>query len=335
MTAHEMSHLSFFNKKEKNMTKDLTWCLEDMRQKIGIEPQSSSDLKMSGDLERFMVKDDSSRKQNGAIVFFSDGGYWAQNWKTGETCHGNPQGLHSFSPAQAQLRRKEIAEAKRLRVKEDKARHEKLRERADEIFHSCRIKTGAEGQTHPYLEKKGLNGECYHEFTDSYGPRRLVFPLFCNKRIYSVQFIDEKGNKRFLPGAKKKECYGLIKGARPGKSFLVAEGAATAMSLKKILNVDVFFGLDAYNLQFAIPSILKDFYREGEIKVVIAADMDKNHLGEKSAWEALVKNQLEKTGHVHAPTITGRESADWNDILVVAPEKGPELIRKVFGSYCD
>lgn len=75
--------------------------------------------------------------------------------------------------------------------------HKNASERAQEIWNKATTVT-----EHPYLRKKQVQ---------SYGLRQhkncLIIPLadVCGN-IWSLQFIDTEGNKRFLSGGKKKGC---------------------------------------------------------------------------------------------------------------------------------
>ena len=117
--------------------------------------------------------------------------------------------------------RRRAAVASLERAADDRARHAEAQRRAERLFAGARPATSS----HPYLRHKGVN---------AYGLRalreQLVIPLRDSDGVlWTLQFIDAQGNKRFLTGGRTRGCYFGI--GRPGGTLCVTEGFCTAGSL--------------------------------------------------------------------------------------------------------
>jgi putative DNA primase/helicase len=75
----------------------------------------------------------------------------------------------------------------------------------------------------------------------------LVIPMFQKNKVKSLQFINAKGEKRFLPGGKKGGY--LIGSIQPDKPVCVCEGFATGTSIHEATGYPVLVAFDAGNLR--------------------------------------------------------------------------------------
>lgn len=79
-------------------------------------------------------------------------------------------------------------------------------------------------------------------------------------RIWTLQFIDAEGNKRFLSGGAKRGRFHLIKRPEGTPSVIgYAEGYATAATIAETLNIDIAVTFDAGNL-LPVAQLLKGVY---------------------------------------------------------------------------
>lgn len=185
---------------------------------------------------------DRPRKRDAAYVLHLDGwpagGYqnhrdglgW-QNWRADIagrkwTCH--ERAMHS-QRMQA-VRRQREAEQARLWAE--------ARVRAATILRNA----GPADPQHPYLKAKGIGT---HGARMSRGD--LVLPLHdAAGTLHSLEFIRPDGTKRFLYGGRKKGCYCAI--GKPGAVICIAEGFATAATIREATGYAVAVAFDAGNL---------------------------------------------------------------------------------------
>lgn len=130
-----------------------------------------------------------------------------------------------------------------------------------------------------YLSLKGVK---------AYGVRRygnvLVIPLRdSNGVLHSLQFIDAKGNKRFLSGGRVKGCYHAIGTAKQLNTGIlcVAEGYATGASVYEATGYPVAVAFNAGNMIEAAKALRLKYPHH---KIILCADADP--VGIKKATEA-------------------------------------------------
>ena len=296
------------------MSDQLRFALDDMDRKIGLQPRDTRQITgaITGDYERFTIEGESTSKRSGAIIFFEDGGYWAQNHKTGQICSGR----YGYKGEARQVRRSETP-----KKTSDEAQSKAMAKQARHIYtygHAVDVTFADEG--HPYLVRKKLSGtgilscqDCHMEYRRDW----IMFPLLNLDGFVNIQFIAPDGSKRFMKGAKKKGTFGKFGLYEKGMPVILTEGAATARSLYEILKMPVFFGLDAGNLPHALKTIIEKYEVDTRLtQVAIAADYDeKDGIGEKKGREALRANFIPiNQDSLIIPGVN--ISTDWNDIAV-------------------
>ena len=141
------------------------------------------------------------------------------------------------------------AERAAARAKADAARLEAERERAAQHAKAAKVAATIWGESkplagpHDYLDRKGVQ---------SHGARldhggALVLPVHDAKgRIQSLQFIDPKGDKRFLPGGAMKGGRLVLGELLDGKPIALAEGFATAASVRESTGLPVVVGFSRF-----------------------------------------------------------------------------------------
>jgi len=109
----------------------------------------------------------------------------------------------------------------------------------------------------------------------------LILPLSKNGKITSLQFINESGEKRFLPKGEKGNY--LIGNIQSGFPICVAEGFATAASIYESTSYPTFAAIDAGNLLKTAEEIRTN---NPHALIIICADLDISGTGQKKATEA-------------------------------------------------
>lgn len=207
---------------------------------------------------------------------------------------------------------------------------------------------------HAYIERKGLTGmSCQfrelsnerlkHILADteirqnlaSLGSRLLVVPMIgASRAIMSVQLIDERGLKRFLSGSSTKGAIWVPPYITESPPILgIAEGAATALSVKALCGIPCVAAISAGNLAAGSETATALF---PEAHLAFYADSDPSHVGEakaKAAWLGLspwrrYSNPKTGTPGIVKPAFSSKDidwfrrnhktdPTDFNDLLLI------------------
>lgn len=127
----------------------------------------------------------------------------------------------------------------------------------------------------PYLKAKGIKA---HDgvFTDSQGQKTFIPAFDVSGKQWSMQYIDEAGNKRFAKESRKSGCFHPVGGMNAldqAPIVVVAEGYATAATLAETLGHATVAAFDSGNLM-AVASALHERYPGKQM--VIAGDDDRH-----------------------------------------------------------
>lgn len=309
----------------------LVFALNDMREKIGLIPADSRQIKgnITGLFERFTVDGESRSKRSGVLFFFDDGGYWAMNYKTGQTCNGHPRGKHTgyFTSFKQQPDPK---------IEEEKQKLQLLgRKIAKRLYETGSPIILTPYGSHDYIDRKELTPYglkvCDDEGEYHYRKEWLMVPLIDEDGLCNLQFISPEGDKRFIRGAKKKGAFGIFGIYKKGDWILLAEGMATARTLYETLLMPVFIGIDSGNLTHALATIIRKYEVDPRVtRITIAADYDLDGTGEKAAIQALQDNFIEVSERsLILPNLNVK--MDWNDVSIQY-RNGKEAIKKIFAT---
>lgn len=149
------------------------------------------------------------------------------------------------------------------RVEQEKtARHQDSAKRAVKIIND----SGHANPNHKYLKAKGVKpyGLLQHN-------QILVIPILdYQKKVWSVEEINEDGKKRFLPGGRKKGCFHVIGDPKPDGVMLVSEGWATGATLHEATGHPILVAFDTGNLAHAA----LEFRRSVKVDYLFCADDD-------------------------------------------------------------
>lgn len=169
---------------------------------------------------------------------------------------------------------------------------------------------------HPYAVKKGISTVGARK-----GKGRLYIPLYDESgNITSLQSIDDKGQKLFLPDGRVKGCYFITH--EPKEKLYVAEGYATAMSIQEATTTPCATVFNAGNIKPAIESLRKRF---PSIEIIICADSDET--GIKHAKEAAEPFAYQVMTPTFKPEHEASNPTDFNDY---ASLYGMEELKAIF-----
>ncbi|MFC0983747.1 zincin-like metallopeptidase domain-containing protein [Pasteurella multocida] len=226
---------------------------------------------MDGKLHRVRTENDKSKDLSGAYILHGDGfpaGY-VQNFKTGEKHNWKSKGYHISSDEMAKIRA-ESAQKLQERENEVSRKHEEVSEKLSQnISNLSKLKAD---QT--YLVKKGIK---LHDgvFEDKH--RNMVIPAYDeNGKIWASQTIYPDGNKRFTAGGRKEGNFHVVGGLEHLNSsdvIIIAEGYATAATIKEASNRPVVAAFDSGNLK----TVAEKLHQKYPDKPIIIAGDDDAH----------------------------------------------------------
>lgn len=228
--------------------------------------RTGDDIIADGKLHRFTVDGDKPRSKNGWYVFHDDGVAAAAfgSWKhdiSATWCAKSEDHLTLDERRQYATR---MEEAKRQRADELAAVRAEAKQRANAIWGSAPDAL----DDHPYLVAKQIKA---HRLKLAEDGRLIVSVTGPDKQVQSLQFIDDHGGKRFLPGGLMTGGYFKI-GSTITDTVLIAEGYATGASLHEATGLTVAVAFNANNLQ-PVCSYLREALPP-HVKIEIRADND-------------------------------------------------------------
>lgn len=292
------------------------------------------------------------RSKNGFISSFPDGGALIGNWENDLKAVFSTTAGKKLTKRERELIQQKTKEAEQERRNEGRRRHESTAQKVRRFFNSdlgAYPTLSMEGHgmdRHPYLQRKaveptGMIFECTREnfevfFGENYQrlpqDRLLVFPLFHDGELVSIQLIDEQGTKYFLKDGLLKGAYWQAtraeKDGQGAPIVAISEGVATFLSVMEYSRrAGVFVAsMNAENLCSVAQSMKRQF---PDREIFIYADSDKAHDGQRYGIGVLkaqkAQNAIEGLRILIPPftqadteifrAITGSDKAptDWND----------------------
>lgn len=251
--------------------------LADAMLAAGINPPSN--IVIDGNLHRFSTKG-RARDNSGWYVAFPDepvvGRFGC--WRDQIDVVFRADISRKLSPAEEMRLIARQAEAKARRDEERKRKAEVAAETVADIWAGA-IAASAD---HPYLKRKGIQSHGARATGDG----RLIVPLFGEDgSLSSLQYIGD--DKRYHPGAVTRGCSWTL-GDLDGGTIFVAEGFATAATIREISNRPVVIAYSANNLPEVVRQLRE---RHGARQdIVIVADNDASGVGRNKADEAAAKH---------------------------------------------
>jgi putative DNA primase/helicase len=256
-------------------TPDQPATMLDAMRAAGLAPTKPIDLIPDRKIRRYRVEGDKAGSLNGWFVLF-DGGVLAGafgTWKTDESHTWHQAGTKPSTPEERAALRRHLQAASAARAAEQVRVHQGARERAAKLWATARPANDA----HPYLQRKGIKG---------FGARQLNGMLVVPARdsggaLHTLQFISPDGSKRFLSGGRITGCYCAI--GRPGKTMLIAEGFATAVSVFMATGEATAAAFNAGNLPAVARALRAKF---PHLRIVVCADNDAGTPGNPGVTKA-------------------------------------------------
>jgi len=295
----------------------------DALHRAGLRPPRGAPI-MDGKMHRVPVEGDARGKQSGSYVGHLDSypaGY-IHNFKTGDEIKWRASRPSKETTPEERDREKAQIAADRV------ARDAKRSHREAVTSHKARAiwNRAKPAQTHPYLTRKGVapHGLRQDRRGSLLAPMRDV-----EGRLWGVQTITADGGKLYMAGGKKQGTHALLGELQPGQPLIIAEGFATAATMREVTGLAVAVAFDSGNLVEVSRA-----YRECDpaLPIVIAADNDHHlprrdpplpNVGEvKSAAAA-----QEVGGIVLQPAFAATDAGtDWNDY---AAQHGKAAVRQL------
>lgn len=284
-------------------------------QDAGLTPK---EIVADGKLHRFDTH--KPGKKSGWYVLHGDGlaagayGDWATDLQ--ETWCAKVE--RQFSDEERRAHRERI-KAARLAAAEEQAReHEAAAQTCAGIWEGAREALA----DNPYCIAKGVKPLGLREFHDK---RTLLIPLRdAAGKLWSLQFIDAKGGKRFKTHGKTRGCYYAF-GGRPKDVLLVVEGYATGASLHAATGYPVAVAFNAGNLGTVATALRAKL---PNVRIVVCGDLDGSGTGQKAATAAAkaVNGLAVMPVFIAGALIDEKPPSDFNDMARLS---GLEVVAKV------
>jgi putative DNA primase/helicase len=194
-----------------------------------------------------------------------DGGYVFGDLVIDLSTHVFDKKEHEYSKSELRALRANMGKARKEAEVEQEKIYEAASVKANGIWSNAKSLI-----SHGYLAEKHVS---------SYGLRehegRITIPLYDeNGRIWTLQFIDAEGNKRFLSDGKKKGCYYVIGCIEKSDQVFICEGYATGATVHECTNEAVVIAFCTAGLK-PVAQIIRRKYPNA--KIVICADNDQFH----------------------------------------------------------
>ena len=277
-------------------------------------------------LAQYHIEQPQRPKQSGGFMRWGkDNRYWAKDigegfifgdYVSGISESIFPQRPTALTPEEIRKRRA-LIEKERQQAKEEQIRLWK--DKATEALNIWQHLPAFSGQ-HSYLNRKQVL---------SYGLRmerasnRLVIPMRdTSGKIWSLQYINETGEKRFLSGGRVKGCYLAI--GRPDKEIVICEGYATGASIHQATGKAVAVAFNKGNLESVVKA-LKNKYPA--LELIIAADNDIKENAPNVGVAEANRIALLYGCKVIIPSLSSGGKCDFNDIAV---NEGLEQVKALF-----
>lgn len=222
-----------------------------------------------GRLHRFDVKGDKRRSLTGWYVLHGDGiaagafGCWRRDIKE-NWCARSWRCMSSDERREYQ---RKIERARVIREADEKARQEAAARIAERLWREALPAS----PSHPYFTKKKVKNHGLRLAANN----KLLVPLADSSGVlYSLQFINADGQKRFLLNGRVRGCYftiGKIQG-----TLCICEGYATGASIHEATGYATVCALCATNLPIVAETLRR---RCPGAKIIICADDDANTSG--------------------------------------------------------
>ena len=248
------------------------------------------------------VKADTNQKSGYYVVNEVNGNYFATfgNWKTGFEGKWSSVNHQAMTPQQRDDLQRQLQEAKERAEETKKQRHNEVAKKVKGWFDSY-----TNVVQHEYLTNKKVKNYGLKQHQDS-----LVCGVYSTTGdIRSLQFIDKKGQKKFVSDSEIKGNIFLIgaeiKDIPKLDRIILAEGYSTSATIYEATQIPVACVFSA-NFVMAVALQIR---RLSGARIVIALDNDESGVGEKKAQECV---QAVNNSCLRLPS----EIGDFNDLYL-------------------
>ena len=292
----------------------------DALHRAGLRPKGAPI--MDGKKHRVPVEGDRRGRLSGTYIGHLDAfpaGY-IHNFKTGEEIRWkSAREYPALAPAERERMKAHIAAEQVKRAAARRRRELAVADKAVTAWNRARP-----AESHPYLTRKNVAA---HDLRQDRKGNLLVPMRDADGRLWGLQTITAEGEKLFMRGGRKQGLQVALGAPAPGAPILIAEGYATAATLREVTGLAVIAAFDSGNL-LDVARAVRD--RDPARPIVIAADND-HHLPRLPS--PLPNVGLEKAvaaaeavgGMVLSPSFApGAKGTDWNDY---AAEHGTAALR--------
>ena len=230
---------------------------------------------MDGTKQRIRTEGEKQGEKSGFYVGHVDGhpaGY-VKNNRTGVEMKWKSKG-YALDPEQKAQIQAETAEKLQAR----KAEQIKTQEAAAERVGRQMADLVPVEQPTAYMLAKGIEPKP-GVFTDKEGKNTFVPAMDVNGKLWSMQYINEDGTKRFAKDSHKEGCFHVVGGMdalTKAPALVIGEGYATASSLSASLGYATIAAFDSGNL----PSVANALHQKFPDKPIIVAGDNDKHLEE-------------------------------------------------------
>ena len=269
---------------------------------------------MDGKAHRIPTADDKPGQKSGFYVGYLDGrpaGYMKDN-RTGEEMRWKCSG-----PLPSRENREKFQAACQARKQEHAAElQEQYRKAAERVQYQLgHMQTAS--RPLPYHTSKGID---VHPGGMAGKEGTLCLPAHdVNGNIWTMQYINADGTKRFARESRKEGCFhpvGGMSAIRKAPAIVICEGYATACSVAESLGMATVAAFDSGNLTSVARALHEKFPSK---PIVVAGDDDraiKINTGRIHAEQAAKEVGGVSVFPVFAPTETGKDFTDFNDLAV-------------------
>jgi putative DNA primase/helicase len=204
-----------------------------------------------------------------------------QYWNSGDNVDLTEEDLEELDRSKEQQRQQQDSEYAQARL------------RAVDEWNAAKPCEG-----HPYLTKKNVPSQGLRSMNGM-----LLIPMMTmSGQTWSLQRIDNAGDKRFMTGGKAKGMVFVIGVPLDGEPICAAEGYATGASIHRATGWPVIVTFSANNMVTAAPTIKQNFPNS---RVLFCGDNDNSGTGQKATKKAAAVIN----GGIAIPPVRG----DWND----------------------
>jgi putative DNA primase/helicase len=237
-----------------------------------------------------------------------DGGYVFGDFVIDLSTYVFDKNEREYSKAELRMLRANMEKARKEAELEQAKMHEEASRRANTIWNNANPLI-----SHGYLAKKHVSS---HGLREHEG--RIAIPLQDeNGKIWTLQFIDAEGNKRFLSDGKKKGCYFVIGDIEKSEQVFICEGYATGATVHECSNTPVVIAFCTAGLK-PVAQIVRKKYSNA--KIVICADNDQYHdNGLNPGVEKAIEAAKEINAFVVKPEFkdVSTKPTDFNDLFIL------------------